>query len=64
MLRILEQSTGAEIDVITNDEANLEIVLGMWAGDLGLPVHRLVLLEFEDPVQFPGTLVEQAGGDQ
>lgn len=64
MLCILEQSAGAKVDIITNNQADLEIVLRMWASDLGLPFHRLVLLEFEDPVQFPGPLVEQTRRNQ
>lgn len=64
MVCILEESTGAKVDIITNNQANLEIVLRMWASDLGLPFNRLLLLEFEDPVQFPGALVEQTGRNQ
>jgi hypothetical protein len=63
VLCILEQPTWAKVDIIANDEPNFEIVLWMWSSDLGLSIHRLSLLEFEDPVQFPGTLVEQAGRD-
>lgn len=64
MVCILEESTGAKVDIITNNQANLEIVLRMWASDLGLPFNRLLLLEFEDPVQFPGALVEQTRRNQ
>jgi hypothetical protein len=63
VLRVLEQSAGAEVNIVANNEANLEIVLRMWTSDLGLSVRRLSLLELEDPVQFPGTLLEQARGD-
>ena len=63
MLRTLEQSTGAEVNIIANNEANLEIVLRVRAENLGLSIRRLSLLELEDPVQFPGTLLEQTRGD-
>ena len=63
MLCTLEQSTGAELNIVANNEANLEIILRVRAKDLGLSVRRLSLLELEDPVQFPGTLLEQARGD-
>ena len=63
MLRILEQSTGAEVNIVANNEANLEIILRMRTNDLGLSVRRLSLLELEDPVQFPGTFLEQARRD-
>jgi len=59
MLRILEQSTWAKVNIVANNEANLEIVLWMWNSDLGLSFRWLSLLELEDPVQFPGTLLEQ-----
>lgn len=64
MLGILEQSTGAEVNIVTNDKANFEVVLRMWASDLGFPVHLLILLKFKNPVQLPGTLVEQTGRNQ
>ena len=60
MLGILEQSTGAQVNIVTDNEANLKIVLRMWTSDLGISICRPSLLEFEDPVQFPGTLLEQA----
>jgi hypothetical protein len=36
----------------------------MWTSDLGLSVRRLSLLEVEDPVKFPGALIEQARRNQ
>lgn len=63
MLRVLEQSTGAEVDVIANDKADFEIVLWMWTSDLGLSFHWLGLLELQDPIKFPGTFVEQTRRD-
>lgn len=62
-MRVLEQSTGAEVYIVANNETNLEIVLRMWASDTGLSLRRLSLLEFEDPLQFPGALLEQSRRD-
>lgn len=64
MLRVLEQPTGAEVNIIANDKADLKIVLRMWTSDLGLCVYWPGLLEFKDPVEFPGTFVEQARRNQ
>jgi len=63
VLCVLEQSAGAKVNVVANNEADLEIVFWMRTCDLGLSLRRLSLLEFEDPVQFPGTLLEQARRD-
>lgn len=63
MLRILKQSARTEVNVVAYDKADLEIVLRVWTGNLGLSVHRLSLLEFEEPVQFPGTLLKEARRD-
>ena len=63
MLGILEQSAGAEVNIVANNEANLEIVLRVWTSDLGLSVRRPSLLDLEDPIQFPGTLLEPARRD-
>lgn len=64
MLRLVEQSAGAEVNVVADDKADFEIVFRMWTSDLGLSLRRLGLLELEDPVEFPGTLVEQTGRNQ
>ena len=62
-MRVLEQSTGTKVNIVANNETNLEIVFRMWTSDFWLSVRRLGLLEFEYPVQFPGTLLEQSRRD-
>ena len=63
VLRVLEQSAGTKDNIVANNETNLEIVFRMWTSDFWLSVRRLGLLEFEDPIQFPGTLLEQSRRD-